>query len=176
MPDTAFAIPLPKSRGGLDVPDPLRLALSALGTAMTLLSLYAIARWASGYSDVNPRSFAVVFHISTVVPAIPLGAYVLFARKGGPRHKLLGRIWLTLMGLTAFSTLFIRDVNNGGFSWLHIFTVVTFIAIPQAIVNARRRDFRAHRNNLIAFYTSALIIAGITAFAPGRTMWHWAFG
>lgn len=176
MTDIALAGDSAPRNGGFDMPDWLRLGMAGAGTMMTLLSLYAVGRWLLGYSEVSVKSFAIAFHVGTVIPAIPLGAYVLFARKGGPRHKLLGRIWLTLMGVTAFSTVFIRDLNQGQFSWIHIFTVMTFIAVPQAITSARKGDIAAHRKHLITFYTGALVLAGITAFAPGRTMWHWAFG
>lgn len=176
MTNSAVSATSALHRSEIYMRDGLRFGLAGAGTFMTLLSLYAVGRWLLGYSEVSIRTFAVAFHVATVIPAIPLGAYVLFARKGGAKHKLLGRIWLTLMGVTAVSTLFIRDANEGQFSWIHIFTVLTFIAVPQAITSARKGDIRAHRKHLMTFYSGALILAGITAFAPGRTMWHWAFG
>ncbi len=80
------------------------------------------------------------------------------------------------MFVTAISTLFIRNFNDGQFSWIHIFTLITFIAIPQAIVSARRGKIKAHKIHLRNFFIGALVLAGITSFAPGRTMWQWAFG
>lgn len=171
------------SHGRATGPDPtafllsngLRLFLASAAALLTALSLYALARWLLGYISPDPHSFAVAFHIATVVPAIPLGAYVLLAPKGGKRHRLLGRFWLGLMTATAISTIFIRSFS-GGFSPIHIFTIMTFIAIPGAILSARRGNIDKHRKHMIGFYIGALIIAGITAFTPGRLMWHWAFG
>ena len=78
--------------------------------------------------------------------------------------------------VTAMATIFIRNVNDGQFSWIHAFTLLTFIAIPQAIISARRGDIEAHKRHLRNFFIGALVVAGLTAFAPGRTMWQWAFG
>ncbi|MBA3576450.1 MAG: DUF2306 domain-containing protein [Sphingomonas sp.] len=153
----------------------LRLFLGAAAALLTGLSLYAVTRWLFGFIGPDPHNFAVAFHIATVVPAIPLGAYVLLAPKGGLRHRLLGRFWLGLMTATAISTIFIRSFS-GGFSPIHVFTVMTFIAIPGAIMSARSGNIDKHRKHMIGFYIGALILAGITAFTPGRTMWHWAFG
>ncbi len=153
----------------------LRLFLMVAAAALTLLSAFAVGRWMLGYSTLQPYSLAVVIHIATVLPAIPLGAYVLLSRKGDSRHRFLGRLWLVLMTVTAISTLFIRSFN-GNFSPIHVFTVLTFIAVPGAITSARSGNIDKHRKHMIGFYIGALILAGITAFTPGRTMWHWAFG
>ena len=176
MSDTAITHPAVKvDRTAFLISRRFQLFLAAVATTLTLLSLYAIARWLFGYTAIQPRSIAVIIHLATVLPAIPLGAYVLFARKGDSRHRLLGRIWLGLMTVTAVSTIFIRGIN-GSFSPIHLFTVLTFIAVPTAITSARSGNIMKHRKHMIGFYIGALIIAGITAFTPGRTMWHWAFG
>ena len=47
----------------------------------------------------------VYFHLATVLPAAVLGAFLLAARKGTPRHKLMGKIYMLLMLLTAATTL-----------------------------------------------------------------------
>lgn len=80
------------------------------------------------------------------------------------------------MLVTALSTIFIRNINDGEFSWIHLFTLLTMLAVPQAIVSARQGKIEAHKKHLRNFFIGALIIAGLTAFAPGRTMWQWAFG
>ena len=118
----------------------------------------------------------MTIHLATVLPAIPLGAYILFVRKGGPRHRLLGRVWLGLMLATAVSTLFIRDINDGRFSYIHLFTLLALVSVPRAFLAARRRDFATHRKSVLGFYVGALLIAGLFTFVPGRTMWLWAFG
>ena len=100
----------------------------------------------------------------------------MLSQKGSQQHRMLGKIWLSLMFVTAISTIFIRNVNDGQFSWIHLFTLLTMIAVPQAIISARQGKIESHKKHLRNFFIGALIVAGLTAFAPGRTMWQWAFG
>ena len=161
-----------------DLPPAVRTIIGAAAMVLFALCLYAFGRWTLGYAPATPwvRDVALATHLVTVIPAVPLGAYVILTRKGGTRHKLLGKIWLSLMFVTAFSTIFIRNVNDGQFSWIHVFTLLTFIAVPQAILAARQGRIDAHKKHVRNFFIGALVIAGLTAFAPGRTMWQWAFG
>lgn len=161
-----------------DLPGWLRIAAASAAALLFGLCSYAVIRWLLGYAPPTPwvRDVALATHLLTVIPAIPLGTYVILSRKGGARHKLLGKIWLSLMFVTAISTIFIRNVNHGQFSWIHLFTLLTFIAVPQAIVSARQGRIEAHKKHVRNFFIGALVIAGLTAFAPGRTMWQWAFG
>jgi len=161
-----------------DLPKWVRIAAASAATVLLALCIYAVIRWMLGFAPATPwvRDAALATHLITVIPAIPLGAYVILSRKGGARHKLLGKIWLTLMFITAISTIFIRNVNDGQFSWIHLFTLLTFVAVPRAIITARQGLIEAHKKHLRNFFLGALVIAGLTAFAPGRTMWQWAFG
>ncbi|GAA4712982.1 hypothetical protein GCM10023325_05810 [Sphingomonas lutea] len=171
---TAFAL----SRQTFDFPPTARILIATAAGAIFALSLFGLLRWLLGFAPPTPwvRDIALATHLATVIPALPLGAYVFLTRKGGARHKLLGKIWLSLMFVTAVSTIFIRNVNDGAFSWIHLFTLLTFIAIPYALVSARRGDIAAHRRHLRNFFLGSLIVAGAFTFVPGRTMWQWAFG
>ena len=116
-------------------------------------------------------SFAIQFHVLTVVPAAFLGAYVLLTRKGTPRHKLLGRIWMVLMVLTAISTFFIHQIRVwGDFSPIHILSVVVIVSCGMAIWQIRRGNVRAHKSALISAYVGGIFGAGIFTFWPGRLM------
>lgn len=161
-----------------DLPLWVRIASAGASAVLLGLCIYGFGRWTLGYAPPTPwvRDLALTIHLLTVIPAIPLGAYVMLSRKGSQQHKSLGKIWLTLMFITAVSTIFIRNVNEGQFSWIHLFTLLTMIAVPQAIISARQGNIEAHKKHLRNFFIGALIIAGLTSFAPGRTMWQWAFG
>ncbi|MBA3670192.1 MAG: DUF2306 domain-containing protein [Sphingomonas sp.] len=171
---TAFAL----TRQKMDFPPAARIAMASAAGGLFALSLYVFMRWFLGYSPPTPwvRDAALAMHLVTVIPALPLGAYVLLSKKGGSRHKLLGKIWLGLMLTTAIATLFIRNINHGQFSWIHLFTLLTFIAIPQAIISARQGKIEQHKKHLRNFFLGSLVIAGAFTFIPGRTMWQWAFG
>ncbi len=161
-----------------DVPLAARIAAIVGGGTLGLASLYALLRAATGLAPAAPSAHdvAVAIHLMSVLPAIPLGLYVLLTRKGGARHRLLGRLWMALMVSTALSALFIRHLNHGGFSWIHIFVPATLVAAWAAIASARAGRIAEHRNRLIGMYVGALVIPGLFAFAPGRVMWIWAFG
>lgn len=164
--------------GTFDLSLPTRLFVLVGGVALLCLVVFAFARAALGLAPPTPwvRDAALLIHITTVTPAIPLGLYIFLNRKGGPRHRLLGKIWLTLMGITALATFFIRNVGDGGLSWIHLFSVMTLIGIPRAILTARRGRIAKHKAHLVNLYIGALVIAGGASFLPGRTMWQWAFG
>ena len=176
MTANAIAARLPVQQ--FDLPRWLRITAASAAMLLLALCTYAVLRWMLGFAPPTPwvRDFALATHLVTVIPAIPLGTYVILSRKGGARHKLLGKIWLGLMFVTAISTIFIRNINDGQFSWIHLFTLLTFIAVPQAIVSARQGRIEAHKKHVRNFFIGALVIAGVTAFTPGRTMWQWAFG
>ncbi|MEP9401967.1 DUF2306 domain-containing protein [Sphingomonas silueang] len=173
----ALASPSP-ARRPTDVSLPARIAVTLGGGALGLASLYALLRAATGIAPpaADAHGVAVAIHLMSVLPAIPLGLYVLLTRKGGARHRLLGRIWMALMVSTALSALFIRQLNHGGFSWIHIFVPLTIAIAALAIASARAGRIAQHRNRLIGMYLGALVIPGAFAFAPGRLMWVWAFG
>lgn len=153
-------------------------AMVASGATLGLLSLLALVRAATGIAPVAPAAHdvAVAVHLLSVLPAIPLGLYILLTRKGGGRHRLLGRIWMALMASTALSALFIRQLNEGSFSWIHLFVPLTFVAAWAAIAAARAGDIRRHRNRLIGMFLGAMVVPGVFAFSPGRVMAIWAFG
>ena len=167
---------LRRPRHGLS---PVLRAIVAGGSVLLLLIVgIAFTRFLIGVTPPTPyiENPALIVHLATAIPAIPLGAWVLLTRKGGERHKLLGKVWLALMFVTAFSTLWLRGINGGSFSFIHALTLLTFIAVPKAIVTARRGDIVAHRQHLQGFFIGALLLAGLSAFAPGRVLWQWLLG
>lgn len=167
-----------KPARSFDLPSPLRALILTAGGAMTLLSLIAIFKVMSGM--VPPyyvlKEVAVLIHLSAVIPALALGLYLLLARKGTSMHKMLGKLWLAMMLTAAVAALFIRQLNHGQFSPIHLFVPLTFIIAWRAIVSARAGNIRAHRRHVVGMYLGALIIPGMFAMIPGRLMGAWLFG
>jgi uncharacterized membrane protein len=122
----------------------------------------------------------VFLHLATVLPAFVLGTWLLFNRKGTPHHRLLGKIYMLLMLITAFTALFLpalvgpKILNHFGF--IHLFSLLTIYTVPTAYLAARRGDVPAHRSSMIWLYVGGLIIAGTFAFGPGRLLNRWLFG
>lgn len=148
-----------------------RTLVSLAASAMTFVLVVALARAGLGMVENLHyyNKLPIIIHVASVLPTVPLGGYILLTRKGTPRHKLLGKLWLVLMLITATSSIFIQ--SNGSFSWIHLFVPLTFHAAWKTIATARRGDIRAHKRHLVFTYLTALMLPGIAAFlVPGRLM------
>ncbi len=114
---------------------------------------------------------AIQIHVAAVVPAALLGAYLLVRPKGTPQHRLLGKIWLTLMAVTALSSFFIHQVNVFyGFSPIHVLSIFVLFGCWRAIANARKRNIEAHKRIVRGLYLGGIVGAGAFTFLPGRIM------
>ncbi|QDX26840.1 DUF2306 domain-containing protein [Sphingomonas suaedae] len=174
---TAPISPRRATSNGLNLPPVLRVIVGVAGFAMTLAMVVALARLGLGLAPTRAtvREVAVLVHIVTVLPAVPLGMYLMLRRKGDARHKMLGKVWVALMVVTAISAIFIRHINDGGFSFIHLFVPLTLIGAWRIFQTARRGQIARHRNHLIGMYLGALMIPGIFAFTGERLMAMWLF-
>jgi len=130
--------------------------------------------------STNAYLFLMYSHIVTVVPCIFLGAYLFMRSKGTPSHKLLGKIYMTLMFLTALITLFmpahVGPQFLGHFGFIHLFSFLTLYTVPTSIIAIKKGDVRRHKIKLTILYVGAIVIAGGFTFAPGRYMHELFFG
>lgn len=174
--ETAVAAAAPART--FDLSSGLRAVIAVGGGSLTLLILWSLVRLALGAAPPMPQlaSPAILAHLAAVIPAVPLGAYILLARKGDARHRLLGKIWMALMVVTAVSAIFIRSINPGHFSWIHLFVVLVLVSVPRALLAIRRGLVEKHRGIVTGMYIGGALVAGFVAFAPHRTMWSMAFG
>ena len=121
-----------------------------------------------------------IFHLTTVVPAFFLGAYLLLNRKGTPVHKLLGKIYMVLMFITAATTLFMsaevgpRFMNH--FGWIHLLSFLVLWSVPEAYFAIKRGDLKRHQRSMVLTYVGGILIAGSFALMPGRLLNDWLFG
>ena len=161
-----------------DIGPRLRGAMLVGGLTLIAAATAALARAATGHAPTPAvaKQMAVIIHLVAVLPAVPLGLAILLGRKGDRRHRLLGKLWMLLMLTGALSALFIRHLNGGQFSLLHLFVPLTIISMILAIVAARRGRIAAHRANLARLFLLALILPGMFSFLPGRLMGTWLVG
>jgi uncharacterized membrane protein len=114
---------------------------------------------------------AIQLHVLTVVPAAVLGIYMFWARKGTPRHRMLGKIWLLLMVAAAFSSFFIHEIRTWGeFSPIHLISIMVIVSAYAAINSARRHNIRAHKRAVTSMYIGGILGAGVFTLWPGRIM------
>ncbi|MGB7655392.1 MAG: DUF2306 domain-containing protein [Novosphingobium sp.] len=168
----------PAARQSFDISPVQRAVIGVVGAGFSVACTVAITRAIGGWAPAHPgaQELALLLHITAVVPAVPLGAWLLLTRKGTPRHKQLGKVWVALMVITALSALFIRQIIPGSFSPIHLFVPLALNGAWQTIATARRGDIAAHKRALVRFYLGALMIPGIFAFMPDRLMGTWLFG
>jgi uncharacterized membrane protein len=79
------------------------------------------------------------------------------------------------MGSAAVTSAFIRDYllpNLFGFTPLLAFTVLTAVALPYAVWNARRGNIAVHRKVMRKLYIGGCVVAGIFTLLPGRFLGH----
>ncbi|RUM21431.1 DUF2306 domain-containing protein [Rhizobium vallis] len=131
------------------------------------------------FNRMSPMTFeplfdaplAVQIHVATVTPAALLGAYILLNPKGTPLHRLLGKIWMALMVVTATSSFFIHQISLiYGFSPIHLLSIATLFGSWNAVAAARRGDIRLHRRIVGGLYFGGIVLAGLFTLVPGRIM------
>ena len=123
--------------------------------------------------EVSP---VIQIHLLAAVAAFVIGAVQIFGPKGTGMHRILGWTWIIFMVVVAGSSFFIKIINHGSFSFIHILSGATLIAAPMIVYTARKKDIKAHKKHATRLYTGALIIAGLFTFLPGRLMWQMFFG
>lgn len=120
------------------------------------------------------------FHLATVIPCFVIGTYLLLAKKGTPIHKILGRVYMILMLITATITLFMSAkvgppfINH--FGYIHLFSVLTIYTVPTAYIAIKKGNVKSHKRKMIILYFGAIIIAGGFTFFPGRYLYELFFG
>lgn len=118
---------------------------------------------------------AIILHVATVVPAALIGTYLIFvSRKGAPWHRALGYFYLTLMTITAVTTLWIHALMPRGpffgFSPVHLLIPLTLFGVYGALRSARAHRINRHRAAMLSVYFGGIMIAGGLTFLPGRIM------
>ena len=128
------------------------------------------------HRSIRMTSLDIGIHIGGAVTALVLGGVVLTMPKGTPRHKLMGRIWVTLMVVVALGSFRIRGLGEAyGFSWIHILSVNTLIWMTFSIIMIRHGRRRAHFIAMIGCYIG-ILVAGIFTLDPDRRIGAFLFG
>ena len=105
------------------------------------------------------------------IAALLLGMVMLWRPKGTASHKILGRTWAGLMLVVAVSSLWIPGFLQ--FTWIHLFTLLTLIALPVGIYRIRTGNVKGHAATMTRLYVGGLVIAGLFTLVPGRLLGNW---
>ena len=80
------------------------------------------------------------------------------------------------MFLTAFVSLFVRVIEPGKFSVIHLLSLWTMLQVPLIVLRARQHDWKRHRRAVRGMVIGALLIAGFFTFPFGRMLGQWLLG
>jgi uncharacterized membrane protein len=154
-------------------PDWVDRILSVAALALLAAVLTALARGRSEWGEVPAFVWA---HIATILLAVTLTPAMLLRRRGDRLHRRLGWVWASAMALTALFSFWIRGINAGSLSLIHILSAWTLIQVPLIVRSARAHNHRQHRNAVRGMVAGALVVAGIFTFPFDRLMGRWLFG
>ena len=115
-------------------PDRLDQALAAGAAVMLGAVLAALLRGRAEWAEVPGVVWA---HLATIVTALALTPVMLLRPRGDRAHRMLGWIWAAAMFLTALDSLFVRLINRGGFSVIHVLSLWTMLQVPLIVLRAR---------------------------------------
>lgn len=113
---------------------------------------------------------AVHIHLAATILALALGGFMLIRRKGTISHRTLGWIWAGLMLTAATSSFWVTGLRSGGFSPIHILSIVVLVSVPAAIYAIRKGRVNAHRRAMQILFFSGLVLPGLLTLLPGRLL------
>jgi uncharacterized membrane protein len=171
MATTAIAAP-PRLKLSIE-PDRIDRILSAAALVLLAAVLTALARGRGQWAEVPAIVWA---HIATILLAVTLTPLMLLRRRGDRLHRRLGWVWASAMALTALLSFWIRGINSGSLSLIHILSAWTLVQVPLLVWAARTHNLQRHRRAVRGMVAGALLIAGIFTFPFGRLMGRWLFG
>lgn len=154
----------------------LLLLAAVAGGAGLALAIASTFAHAPDWALLARQPWVIQLHIAAALIALLLGTVQLVGIKGTGVHRLIGWSWVIAMLTVAVSSLFIRQINPGSFSLIHLLSGWTLIALPMALFAIRRGRVARHASGMTWTFIGGLIVAGAFTFLPGRLMWEVFFG
>jgi uncharacterized membrane protein len=151
---------------------PLDRVLAAGAIAMWLAAVTAILRGHAEWGRVPPFIWA---HLIAVLIALTLTPVMLLRRRGDARHRLLGKIWVLAMFLTALFSLGVQSLRPGHFTLIHLLSLYVIATAPVIWWSAATHRIALHQRMIRGMVTGALLIAGFFTFPFDRLLGHWLF-
>ena len=109
----------------------------------------------------------ITSHLLLAILAVGFGFKNLLSTKGGLTHKIIGWIWVTLMMYVAISSFWIKELNNGLYSWIHLLSIWVIVSLTLSIYFIRKKKVLLHKIFMVGNFIG-LTLAGIFTILPGR--------
>lgn len=139
---------------------------------LAMLAAMSLAVW-RGREQLAALPFTYPLHFGTLAIALALTPILLLRAKGDKYHRYMGYVWLSAMVVTAVDTFFIRDINAGGFSLIHLLSVFVLFVSWRIWATARAGNHVAHRRHVHGVVLGGLLIAGFFTFMFNRLFAQW---
>jgi uncharacterized membrane protein len=153
-------------------PDAYDKILAAAAVVLFLLISIALLRGRAAWAELRPL---IWLHLALVMLPLAITPVQLLRRRGDGAHRMLGWIWAVSLFATALISFAIRDINNGGLSFIHIFSVITIVTVPMLVFAARHHRIARHRSAVRGLVTGALLAAGYFTLLPSRMLGGWLY-
>ncbi|WP_366658004.1 DUF2306 domain-containing protein [Fodinicurvata sp. EGI_FJ10296] len=128
-------------------------------------------------TPILQSTLAIQLHVLAAAIATVLGIIQFAGIKGTIVHRILGYGWVTAMAIVAISSFWIFEFRFIGlWSPIHLLSIGVLVALPFAVLHARRGRIDDHRSAMIWMFAGALAVAGFFTFLPGRIMHAVLFG
>jgi uncharacterized membrane protein len=144
-----------------------------LAYAASALFVVAVIAVAKGHEQWGRVPAIVWLHLGTIAVALGLTPVLLLRRRGDDLHRVLGWTWASAMFITAALTFFVRVINPGHLSPIHLLSLLTIVAVPRLVWQARGHRIAQHRRGVRTVVTFALLLAGVLTFPFGRMLGVW---
>jgi uncharacterized membrane protein len=153
-------------------PDLYEKILAAAAVVLLVLVSSALLRGRDAWPGLGSL---IWLHLGSVMLPLAITPVQLLRRRGDGAHRLLGWIWAVSLFATALISFGIRDINDGGLSFIHVFSVITIVTVPMLVFAARHHRIARHRSAVRGLVTGALLAAGYFTMLPSRMLGGWLF-
>jgi len=117
----------------------------------------------------------IAVHMTASLIALVIGPIAMWARLGQTKrpwfHRAMGYGWVSMMIISSFSAIFIRDFwlpNIFGYTPIHLLIPVTLFWLVYSFRALANKELVKHRKAMIGLYFGACIGAGAFTLLPGR--------
>lgn len=113
----------------------------------------------------------VQVHVVAALLALVLAPVILFRRKGTQGHRMMGRVWVGAMFVTALSS-FLLSSNFVDFHFgpIHLLSVLVLGSLWAALRAAKQGNIQQHRKIMRSLAFWGLFVTGAATLIPGRLM------
>jgi uncharacterized membrane protein len=154
-------------------PDSIEKTCGWLSLILLVCVLAAVFRGRAQWHEIP---WQIWVHLASLVLVLVITPVMMWRKRGDDLHRLLGWIWSAAMMVAALVSFNMRFSNQGGFSVIHILSVIVVIGVPVIVISARRRDIEKHRRRARGMVIGALLVAGFFTFPFHRLLGSWLFG